>query len=60
LIGSSRCTDHGNVLLTGASGKEKLVARAIQSAQSQGFQEILIVNCTAIPEQVIESELSAT
>lgn len=46
------------VLITGASGTGKeLVARAIHQNSLRGSKKIITVNCTAIPEQVIESEL---
>ena len=46
------------VLITGASGTGKeLVARAIHQNSLRRSKKIMTVNCTAIPEQVIESEL---
>ncbi|UCF83714.1 MAG: sigma-54-dependent Fis family transcriptional regulator [Desulfobacteraceae bacterium] len=46
------------VLITGASGTGKeLVARAIHQNSLRASKKIITVNCTAIPEQVIESEL---
>jgi len=46
------------VLITGASGTGKeLVARAIHQNSLRATKKIVTVNCTAIPEQVIESEL---
>jgi DNA-binding NtrC family response regulator len=46
------------VLITGTSGTGKeLVARAIQQNSLRATKKIVTVNCTAIPEQVIESEL---
>lgn len=46
------------VLITGASGTGKeLVAKAIHQNSSRSSKKLITVNCTAIPEQVIESEL---
>jgi DNA-binding NtrC family response regulator len=46
------------VLITGASGTGKeLVARAIHQFSTRHNQKMITINCTAIPEQVIESEL---
>jgi len=48
----------GTVLITGASGTGKeLVARAIHQNSLRSSKKFITVNCTAIPEQVIESEL---
>jgi len=47
-----------NVLITGQSGTGKeLVARAIYSLSSQNGRRFVVVNCGAIPEGLLESEL---
>lgn len=46
------------VLITGPSGTGKeLVAKAIHENSSRNSKRLVTINCTAIPEQVIESEL---
>jgi two-component system response regulator PilR (NtrC family) len=49
---------NSNVLITGKSGTGKeLVAHAIHSLGSQNGRRFLAVNCSAIPESLLESEL---
>lgn len=46
------------VLITGATGTGKeLAAHAVHSLSPRGTQPLVIVNCGAIPENLIESEL---
>ncbi len=48
----------GTVLITGPSGTGKeLVARAIHLHSQRGQNRMVTVNCTAIPPEVLESEL---
>ena len=48
----------GTVLITGPSGTGKeLVARAIHQYSQRHERKLVTVNCTAIPENVLESEL---
>mgnify|MGYP006078447073 CR=1 FL=1 len=47
-----------SILLTGASGTGKgLVARLIHATSARNKQKLITVNCAAIPEQLLESEL---
>ena len=47
-----------SVLITGESGAGKeIVANALHKASKRSNQSLVVVNCGAIPEGIIESEL---
>lgn len=57
LIDSISHTD-STVLITGESGTGKeLIARAIHNKSSRGDREFVSINCGALPENLLESEL---
>lgn len=54
LVGSRRCT----VLITGESGVGKeMTARAVHAASPRGHRPMVCVNCSALPENLLEAEL---
>lgn len=54
LIASKRCT----VLISGETGTGKeVIARAIHQASPRALRPMVAVNCTALPETLIEAEL---
>jgi DNA-binding NtrC family response regulator len=54
LIGQRRCT----VLITGESGTGKeMAARAIHMASPRANQTLVAINCSALPENLLEAEM---
>jgi len=54
LVGPRRCT----VLISGESGTGKeLVAQAIHMASPRAQQNMVAINCTALPEHLLEAEM---
>ena len=48
----------GTILINGASGTGKeLIARAIHYHSSRGEKPLVVINCGAIPQELLESEL---
>ncbi len=54
LVASKRCT----VLISGDTGTGKeVIARAIHAASNRAIRDMVAINCTALPENLIEAEL---
>lgn len=54
LVASKRCT----ILISGETGTGKeVIAKAIHAASNRASQQMVSVNCTALPANLIESEL---
>src|SRR5580700_5058781 len=54
LVGNRRCT----VLISGETGTGKeLAARALHAASPRGHHQMVALNCSALPENLLEAEL---
>ncbi|HEY3825675.1 MAG TPA: sigma-54 dependent transcriptional regulator [Bryobacteraceae bacterium] len=54
LVGNRRCT----VLISGETGTGKeMAARALHAASHRGHHQMVAVNCSALPENLLEAEL---
>ena len=54
LVGNRRCT----VLISGETGTGKeMAARALHAASHRGQHQMVAVNCSALPENLLEAEL---
>ncbi len=57
-VGSSRAGNDTSVLIQGESGSGKeIVARAIHEASDRRGEPFMEINCAAVPESLLESEL---